>query len=505
MQKNILLIFTDQQRFDTIEALGNKIIKTPALNSLVKMGVTFNRAYTPCPVCIPARCSMHTGQMPHRNECVINEKMPNNRKSFMEILSDNGYETHGVGKMHFSFEGKGDDTLWGFNSRDISEEGGVQDDFKKHLIKNGYDHVHDPHGVRSEMYYIPQPSQLPERLHNSTWVTDRSIDFLGRRDENMPFMLMTSFIKPHPPFESPTPWNKLYRGPEMPLPKRPQDSENLITYWNNFQNRYKYRDQGIDDNLIRNIKAAYYGAISFIDYNIGRLLEYMKENNLLENTLIVFSADHGEMLGDYNCVGKRCFLDSAARIPMIMVHPDLPKGMVCNKPVSLVDIMPTFLQYAGIELEDNYSGESLIDIAQGKVNREVTYGQYHRNEYGVYMAVTEKYKYIYSAPDNKEWLFDFEIDPDETRNRANNPLYIHKTEIMRKGLVDYFKADGYTDPVYGEGFKAYPIQTIPKDPDKLLLFQDPPESIPHIPGYERETTILMDELFKVATAVGMGF
>src|SRR5690606_20194858 len=112
--------------------------------------------------------------------------------------------------------------------------------------------------------------------------------------------------------ENPTPWNKLYRAPEMPLPKRPQDSDGLITYWNRFQNRYKYRDQGIDDNLIRTMKAAYYGSISFIDYQIGRLLAFMESRGLLDNTLIVFSSDHGEMLGDYHCFGKRNFLDSGA-------------------------------------------------------------------------------------------------------------------------------------------------------------------------------------------------
>lgn len=484
-QKNILLVFTDQQRFDTIAALGNNIIKTPTLDSLVENGTTFDRAYTPCPVCIPARYSMHTGQMPHRSDSVVNEMAPH-RKSFMQILSENSYQTHGVGKMHFELEGEDFRYLWGFESRDTSEEGGAKDDFKKYLDDNGYNHVKDPHGVRSEMYYVPQPSQLPDRLHNTTWVADRSIDFLERRDADRPFLLMTSFIKPHPPFETPTPWNKLYRGPEMPLPKRPQDSENLMSFWNRFQNRYKYRDQGIDDNLIRNIKAAYYSTISFMDYNLGRLISYMKDKNLLEDTLIAFSADHGEMLGDYNCFGKRCFLDSAARIPMIMMHPDLPKGQVCSTPVSLVDIMPTFLQYAGIEQQEDYSGESLADIAGGSMVRNMVFGQYHRNEYGVYMAVTEKYKYIYSAPDNKEWLFDLAADAEETRNRAHNPMYTHVVEDMKKRVIEYFKKDGYLTPIEGDDWKRHPVQQLLQDPDYYLLFQDPSDSIPNIPGYERE-------------------
>ena len=481
--KNILLIFTDQQRWDTVHALGNPIIKTPALDGLVKSGISFTRAYTPCPVCIPARYSMHTGQMPHKTDCMLNETSPNNRQSFMQILSKNGYQTHGVGKMHFEMRDLPPDTLWGFESRDFSEELGIDDDYKKRLVENGYSHVYDPHGVRGEMYYIPQPSQLPARLHNSTWVADKSIEFLERRDSTRPFMLMTSFIKPHPPFESPTPWNKLYRGPEMPLPKRPQDSDNLITYWNRFQNRYKYRDQGIDDNLVRQTKAAYYSAISFVDFNIGRLINHMQENDLLEDTLIVFTSDHGEMLYDYNCVGKRNFLDSAARIPMIMVHPDLPKGKLCSTPVSLVDILPTFLEYAGFKPEEEYGGNSLKAIFNGTQKRDIVYGEFQRNDYAMYMAVTEKYKYIYSAPDQMEWLFDLKTDPDETRNRAYNPMFIDIKDKMKKRLIDYLTQEKYTKPLDSSEWKKGEIKKMIDDPDAYLLFQDSPESIPKISGY----------------------
>src|SRR5690606_11715724 len=121
--------FTDQQRYDTIGSLGNPIIKTPALDSLVENGVSFTRAYTPCPVCVPARYSMKTGQMPHRTDCTVNQRMPDGRKSFMEILSANGYQTHGVGKMHFSFKDKGMWAMWGYESRDVSEECNLEDEY----------------------------------------------------------------------------------------------------------------------------------------------------------------------------------------------------------------------------------------------------------------------------------------------------------------------------------------------------------------------------------------
>ena len=495
MAKNIILIFTDQQRFDSIEALGNPIIKTPNLNRLVEKGVAFTRAYTPCPVCIPARYAMHTGIMPCVSDCVMNETMPDGNRSFMEILSEHDYQTHGAGKMHFEFEGENPDFLWGYEKRDVSEECVLSDDYTAFLKENGYDHVHDPHGVRSEMYYIPQPSQVPARLHNSSWVVDKSIDFLDHRDVARPFMLMTSFIKPHPPFESPTPWNKLYRGPEMPLPKRPQDSEDLLTYWNKVQNRYKYKDHGTDDHLARAIKAAYYGAISFIDYNLGRLLDYLELHEMFDDTLIVFASDHGELLGDYYSYGKRTLLDSASRIPLVMVHPDLPGGTRCSTPVSLVDIMPTFLDAANIERSEALDGESLVDLCTGTKKREGVYSQYQRDEYGMYMMATEKYKYIYSAPDQKEWLFDLTIDPEETHNRAHNPMFIHQTKIMRESLISFLTANGSADMVEGKMFKRYPKKELPTDPDALLLFQDPPASLPHIAGYERSSVYTEINIF----------
>jgi choline-sulfatase len=485
---NILLVFTDQQRFDTIEALGNPIIKTPVLNNLVENGTTFSRAYTPCPVCVPARFSMHTGQMPHRTGIFENVGLPEGRKSFMEILSNYGYQTFGAGKMHFTFQ-TGLDTKWGFDQRALSE---VQfsseiDTFYQNYQKNGYDHVYEGKGSRSEMYYIPQVSQLPARLHHTSWTVDACIDYLKRRDEEKPFFLMTSFDKPHPPFEPPTPWNKLYRGPDMPLPKRPEKSETLQTLWNKFQNRYKYRDQGIDENLIRQLKAYYYAEISFIDFNLGRLLQYLKQEKLLDNTLILYTSDHGELLGDYFSFGKRCFLDSAARIPMLMRHPGCEKNTACETPVSLVDILPTFLEYAGIPITEDYSGESLLSIQDGTCNRDTIYGQYEQHGYANYMMLNEVFKYIYSAPDQKEFLFDLKTDPDETRNKAYNPLYIQKTKEMREQLIAYFAGEGYLDPIEDGNWKVYPKKEMPEDPDAYLLFQDTEASIPHIPGYETES------------------
>jgi len=481
---NILLVFNDQLRFDAIGAFGNPVVKTPVINKLVNEGISFNCAYTPSPVCVPARFSMHTGLLPHRTGVVENTEMPKGKTSFMEILRDNGYQTFGSGKMHFTFPGTDEAALWGFEERAICDSPNhSKNHFYQNVVKHGYTHVYDLKGVKSEMYYIPQVSQLPAKLHDTSWTADRSIDFLKTRDKRRPFFMMTSFEKPHPPFEPPTPWNKLYRGANMPLPHIPAHSDSLLTLWNKFQNRYKYRDRGHDLNLMRQLKAHYYAEVSFIDYNLGRIINELKHQGIYDDTVIIFTADHGELLGDYGSFGKRCFLDAAAKIPLIVKYPGCSAGTTCMQPSSLVDILPTILECSGIGSNEVSDGESLIKIAEGTTQRKEIHGQYEEEAYGCYMRIEDGFKYIYSAPDEREFLFDMKQDPLETLNKAENPLYLKKVKEMREAEIAYYLDAGYTKAVKGNAWKKYEKKEMPYDPDAYLLFQDPQDSIPHIEGY----------------------
>jgi len=488
---NILLFFTDQQRADTIGALGNPVIRTPAMDRFCREGVAFDRCFTPSPVCVSARCSLVTGLPPHKTGCCDNGiANPQDVPSFMERLADAGYQTHGVGKMHFHPDSK---RMWGFESRDFSEEAAAAMDFREFLKANGYDYVMDPHGVRSEMYYIPQPSQLPARLHNTTWVADKSIEFLKRRDRKRPFFLWTSFIKPHPPFESPVPWNKLYRTAEMAPPHRPEGFENLLTYWNRVQNRYKYRDHGYDELLVRTIRAAYYACVSFIDYNVGRVLEALGDET--DDTLIVFTSDHGEMLGDYGSFGKRCMLDAAARVPLIARWPgQLPAGLRCGTPASLQDLWRTFLTAGGADDSgpDARDSVNLVELASDSPPRDAVFSQFQQGQHAAYLAATATQKYVFSAPDQREWFFDASDDPAETRDRAGNPRYNDGLAELRRRLIRRFQADGYTEPLDGDGWREHPRLSMPANPDAGLLFQDTPDlqaRIDALGPYARKVTV----------------
>ena len=486
-QPNVLLFMTDQQRFDTIRELGNPFIQTPTLDSLAQEGTSFTSAHCASPVCIASRCSMVLSQWAHETGCTTNCAMPQERTSLMELLADAGYQTHGVGKMHFAPDSH---KMWGYESRDYSEEGGYRenDDYCRFVHEAGYDHVSALMGVRSEYYYIPQPSQLPARLHNTTWVADRSLEFLDRRDNDRPFFLWSSFIKPHPPFESPAPWHRLYKPMDVPLPHLPADFEALQTYWNRRQNRYKYRDQGWDENFIRTMRAAYYACISFVDHNAGRIIERLRQTGEIDNTIIIWVADHGEMLGDFGSFGKRSIFDAAARVPMLVRYPErFAAGERCDEVCSLVDITPTILASCGVEGIEQHSGVDLADLRDGGADRPGVLCQYSQGSSGLYGLISNEFKYVYSAADDEEWLFRRRDGQFEERSLAGNQAYWGTTAEMRGKLIEWLRRDGYTDVLDGDGWRVYPLEERPSvgcNPDDGLLMQearDVSEDFP--PGY----------------------
>ena len=475
---NILHLFTDQQRFDTIAALGNSCIRTPNLDRLVYEGTVFQRAYTPSPECVPARASMITGWYPSRTECYCNEQsMPvENTPTYMQALSEAGYETIGIGKCHFTPDAH---SLRGFQRR-VSQEEIIEDrsrdDYASWLIEKGFGDVLEPHGVRGEMYYIPQISVLPEALHPTKWIGDRIIDFIDDHDTDQPWYCYAGFIHPHPPFAPPIPWHKEYRAPEMPLPDIPENVEDLLSFVNLYQNRYKYRDRGLDLNLVRCLKAYYYSCIAFIDHQVGCILESLEHSGQLENTLIVFSSDHGEYLGDYGSFGKRGMHEVSSRVPMLVRWPGAEHaGTSCEHVVSLVDLAPTFLEAADISFKaEDFDGLSLRAVLEQRVARDWVFSQYNRAENGLYMMVGERWKYIYSAPDQREYLFDIKNDPHEHRNLADQSSTCETLNCLRGECIRHLVLQGERTALEHRKWRKYPRRRMPQDPDVGLIYQDPP-------------------------------
>ncbi len=499
MKPNVLFLFADQFRFDAIRENGNEVVKTPNLDRLVREGVSFTKAYTPAPICVAARCSMHYGQYPIRTDCYENTPMPtDDRVSYVEALTRGGYRTHGIGKCHFLPDSY---ALRGFESRQYQEELGFKDmsreDYLNDLIKNGFDYAIEPHGTRSEMYYIPQPSRMPQRLHPTQWIGDQSVKFLEEVDKERPWYLFSSFIHPHPPFAPPSPWHKLYRSENMPLPYLPEGYEALQTFNNTISNRSKYKNRGTDEHLLRTLKAYYYACVSFVDYQVGRILDALERTGQKENTVIIFASDHGEFLGDYGTFGKRTMHDPSTHIPLIISGGGFEGGKQCDVPVSLVDIAPTLLELCDVDGSDmKLDGVSLVDVYRGKTDRRGVYSfisakKIFRNLYFgqkmfedlptedarnfasmTMMYVEKDLKYCYSAADDKELLFDHAIDPKESKNFAFEAD--HQTELsrMRKELISFLKERGKTDLIDGDQFKAIWRVCFPEDQDRGLMHLD---------------------------------
>lgn len=461
---NILHIFTDQQRFDTIAALGNPIIKTPALDRLVREGTAFTSAYSPSPVCVPARCSMIYGQYPARTGSFENDTMlTDDRQSFMDVLRQQGYHTYGVGKCHFVPDPH---ALRGFDSRERQEEyigDPRQDEYIEYLHENGYGHLPEPHGMREELYYVPQISPLPTRHHPSQWVGDRSVAFLdSHANDSQPWYLYAGFIAPHPPLNPPAPWYRLYAPILMDEPFVPDNSPDHMTWISRFQNRYKCRDGGYDRHLVKAMRAFYYASISFVDYQIGRILDKLEAMGELDNTLIIFAADHGEYLGDYGCFGKRHMHDVSARVPLLCRYPQsFAANTRCDRVASLVDIAQTAVTAAGGAFSSHAcEGVDLGALARGGVDRRYVVSQYSHGDSAIYMTVTDTWKYIYSAADRKEFLFDRIRDRREQYNRAG---LIHFREVvtdMKRQTIDYLRSAGHTEGIDGDTWRTYETITL---------------------------------------------
>ncbi len=482
IRPNILHLFTDQQRFDTIAALGNGIIRTPALDRLVREGTSFTKAYTPSPVCVPARAAMHTGCYPWRTGCYDNEDPWPDVPSIPSVLGNAGYRTHAIGKCHFQPDPY---ALGGFQSRDAMEElieHPAKDAYLTDLWDQGHGHIQDPHGIRGDFYYLPQPGQIPEEMHPTGWVGRRAGEFLRRHSDSAdPWYIYCSFIHPHPPWVLPPKWAKLYRSDAMPEPFLPEDRAELLTFVNHFQNRYKWRDRGMDENLLRSQRAFYYGCISLIDFQIGRLLEILEQAGRLENTLIVFSSDHGEYLGDYGCYGKRGMHDASSRIPLIARWPAAFRpGTVNRNAASLVDLLPTFAAAAGVP----GSGDGLDLRHLPPDGNRIVFSQYQKGNDALYMAADRYAKYIYSASDQKEFLFSHASDGRETRNLAGDveaqPILGRLREALFREIAAFEEGRGCV----GVQWKPYAPRIMPSHPEEGLLFQDQPFSDISLPGYQ---------------------
>ena len=413
---NILILMTDQQRYDTIKAHGFDHMVTPNLDRLAEEGTSYSRAYTPNPICCPARHNFITGLGAKYHGIADNDFQARLRydiPAFPELITNSGYQSAAIGKMHFQPMR----AHHGFERLKLMEEvpeHREDDDYLMHLKENGYGNVQNIHGVRNLLYMLPQRSLLPPELHGTQWVADQGIDFIKENNGKRPFLLYLSWIAPHPPFNSVEEFAKLYEGKDIPMPCESQTPRCELSEENAMLGDIP------NDDVMRRMREIYYRLISHVDHHVGRVLQSLEDTGELDNTLIIFTTDHGELLGDNGLYQKWLPYDACSRIPFIIRYPKgFEKGGQCEEFVDLNDIFPTLLDVAGVEYPAQFPlmGESLLRPIEEKVkNRDYQYVAYAEDKRRWCSIVSKTHKYNYFYGGGREELFDLTNDPQETCN-----------------------------------------------------------------------------------------
>ncbi|MDD3335313.1 MAG: sulfatase-like hydrolase/transferase [Eubacteriales bacterium] len=426
---NILLITTDQQRSDTISAWGNERIYTPHFNWLADEGLSFTRCYADCPVCMPSRATIMTGLAGYSLGLLNNNASIHplaDHPTLPALLTAAGYQTHAQGKMHFE----------PFRAHYGFEEMELPADYFREKRKYGCPTSKQTGVGENEMEPVVSPASETDSL--TWWTVDRSIDFLETRDGTRPFFLWTSFSKPHPPFECPLNYWALYQNVELPEPLK----GDWIPPAGMAAPTWKLNDAWrLTPMQLRESMRAYYACITQIDYNLGRLFARMREMNLLENTWILFTSDHGDMMGDFSLGAKGTFFEGSAHVPLLIRPPMPSKGHKefsaarCDELVTLADIMPTILTIAG-ERTPEVDGRDLMQIHQEKISRPF---------FGICGSVSAlhdgRFKYCFTNAGGDELLFDMVTDPHETKNLAVLPEYAAIKMQARKALTEKLQAN----------------------------------------------------------------
>jgi len=431
---NILWICTDQQRHDTIGALGNECINTPHIDRLVREGTAFSHAFCQSPICTPSRSSFLTGMYPSSIHgcCNGNDYWAGAAPLVTKLLSDAAaYDCGLAGKLHLAgahgrIEPRADDGYrvfhWSHDARDQWPEGHA---YAEWLKEQGHDLGE----------FNKAAPDVPPELHQTSWCADMAIEFMHEERED-PWLMSINIFDPHSPFDPPQEYRDRYDAETLPA---------ALSSSGDAAAREKLGPVDgvavIDAERAREVKAAYYAMIELIDTNVGRLLAALEESGQREDTLVIFMSDHGELLGDYGLVGKGClFYDALVRVPLIFSWPGhFGAGVVCDSLVELVDIVPTLLALAGVEAPERMQGRSLLSILEGRddgsPHRPFVRSEYYRvlnpdapgrehlqGTYATMIRDVEHKLVVYHDRDIGE-LYDLQKDPGELENRWDDPDY----------------------------------------------------------------------------------
>lgn len=488
-KKNVLLITSDQQHWNTIGAF-NKEIKTPNLDRLVKEGTTFSRAYCPNPTCTPTRCSMITGLYPSQHGgWSLGTKMPEDVLTIGDILHENDYKVSLIGKAHFQHNLQNDKyssleampilqdfefwknfngPFYGFDHIELTRNHTVEFLVGQHYVlwmeekgfKNWRDFYQKPIGTLDSNE--KRVWHIPEEYHYDTWIAERTnamLDEYKKKDES--FFLWASFFDPHPPYFVPEPWASMYDPKDIKLPHFKKDEHQntspLLKKTQeinpDFSEYFEPKDKNwlhgchshvhTEEELRKDI-AIYYGMISMMDHYIGKILDKLDSLRLYNDTMVIFTSDHGHFFGQHGLIAKGPFhYEDMIKVPMIVRDPgSVPSGKVNNSLQSLVDLTPTILSKLNIEVPRTMSGKDESKVWDGKKDKLRTYitceNQHTEKTVNLRTLVTDRYKITVYYNRNHGEMYDLIKDPKEFNNLWDNPDY---AELKTKLLLEFMSAE----------------------------------------------------------------
>ncbi|HZG75679.1 MAG TPA: choline-sulfatase [Paenibacillus sp.] len=445
-QPNILMIMVDQMAYDCIGALGHPVVRTPNLDKLVERGVAFENAYCNSPLCAPSRASFVTGRLPSRIAAYDNgSELPASAPTFLHALRRAGYETVLSGKMHFV----GPDQLHGFEHRLVRDIHATGFELTPDWSRGAYPNPGT--GVRR----LKQHAGLDDWNNHLAYdekVANRALEKirdLGRLkpNERRPFFLCASFFHPHDPFVITEKYWNMYKDVDVPLPRAgaaPLESMHPFDRW--IQTHHELDTHPLtEEELIAN-RRAYYGMVTYIDDKVGQLVDELERMGLLEETIVMVTSDHGEMLGEHGMWFKRTYFDPSAKVPLVVSWPArFQAGAVREEVVSLVDLAATIVDAAGAKdaAIGACDGDSFLPLLQGEAapwKDEVVCEYYGEGALRPMAFVRQgRYKYVH-VQGHEPLLFDLANDPDELRNEAGNPSFADVERRLRArlhGAIDF--------------------------------------------------------------------